>query len=157
MATPSSAPSLRAATRCPGSAAARLPFAIWKRSAHAAGRYPPPYADTPTPRSNNAASTAKPLSPLIIGNNFGVANLNQGRPCPCGISLAFPGRPHRAFECPIRYWLVHGACPGWNADGTRVPSSWNGDDITTACQAQWRNFVTTLRPARTAGAPDVQF
>ena len=95
--------------------------------------------------------------PLIIGNNFGVANLNQGRPCPCGISLAFPGRPHRAFECPIRYWLVHGACPGWNANGTRVPSSWNGDDITTACQAQWRNFVTTLRSARTAGAPDVQF
>jgi hypothetical protein len=118
---------------------------------------PPPYAGPPTPRSNNAAFTAKPLSPLIIGNNFGVGNPNQGRPCPCSISLAFPGRTHRAFECPIRYWLVHGTCPGWNADGTRVPSSWAGDDITTACQAQWRNFVPTLRSARTAGAPDVQF
>ncbi len=57
------------------------------------------------------------------------------------ISRKFPGRLHRAFEYPFRYHAVRGSGPGWTASGNRIPASWLGDDITTACQVEWRKFA----------------
>ena len=101
--------------------------------------------------------TAKPLSQLICGDNFGLAAPPPGRNCPCAISSTFPGRFHRVFECPIRYWTVNGKCPGWTSAGTRIPTCWNGDSITTACQTEWRTFAATLRSAKTVGNVEVRF
>ena len=61
------------------------------------------------------------------------------------------------FECPIRYHAVRNQCPGWTASGERIPASWNGDDITTACQAEWKAFSASLTQARAANGAEVQF
>jgi hypothetical protein len=97
------------------------------------------------------------VSPVIIGNNFGLASIPFGRPCGCAISRAFPARPHRTFECPIKYWHLRGACPGWTSSGARVAASWAGDDITAACQAEWRAFAATLPTAKSMGTAEAQF
>ena len=124
---------------------------------------PPPYqapppATTPTPPPRAAGTfVGKPISPLIVGKNFGLAVVPPGKPCPCAVSAAFPGQTHRTFECPVRYWHILGSCPGWTAAGARVPAAWNGDNITPACQAEWRTFAATLPAARAAGTSEVQF
>jgi hypothetical protein len=38
-----------------------------------------------------------------------------------------------------------------------VPAAWNGDDITAACQAEWKHFAGSLPRARTATGPDTVF
>jgi hypothetical protein len=62
---------------------------------------------------------------------------------------------HRAFECPFRYFTVCGSCPGWTPTGD--PASWLGDDITTACQEEWRTFAAPLLTARVANGSVVNF
>ena len=125
---------------------------------------PPPYAPphpappaTARPGAYTPPFCGKPLAQLVCGNNFGMASPPPGRPCPCTISVAFPGRHHRTFECPFKYWQLRGSCPGWTAAGTRIPTSWNGDDITTACQAEWRLFAAALPPAKGLTGREVTF
>ena len=125
--------------------------------------YPPPPTPHPGARSpnqkaaQNSPYVGKPLSPLIVGNNFGIEPPVGGRPCSCAVARRFVGRVHRAFECPLRYHFVCGSCPGWTASGDRIPASWSGDDITSACQAEWRTFAASLPQARVANGAEVQF
>ena len=119
-----------------------------------------PHSPTPRPNANPnglLGFVGKPASPVIIGNNFGFAISAPGRNCICATSYAFPGRHHRPFECPLRYWASFGRCPGWTVSGTRIAAMWNGDDITLACQAEWRAFVPTLKPARVVGTSEAKF
>ena len=126
---------------------------------------PPVQAPTPyqTPRQQTPRAApgtpyiGKPLAPVVIGNNFGVEPPAGSRPCFCVIARRFTGRVHRVFECPIRYHFVCGSCPGWTATGDRIPSSWNGDDITPACQAEWKTFASSLPAARSANGQEAQF
>ena len=119
---------------------------------------PPAYRPpAPTPGANLPVFVGKPTSPVIIGNNFGLANIPTGRPCPCAVTRAYPTRAHRTFECPLKYWAFRGGCPGWTAAGVRIPSHWNGDDITTACQMEWRTFAANLPSARSMGSAEVKF
>ena len=119
---------------------------------------PPAYRPpAPTPGANLPVFVGKPTSPVIIGNNFGLANIPTGRPCPCAVTSAYPTRAHRTFECPLKYWAFRGGCPGWTAAGVRIPSHWNGDDITTACQMEWRTFAANLPSARSMGSFKVKF
>ncbi len=99
----------------------------------------------------------KPASTLIIRNNFGFAISAPGRNCPCVISAAFPGRHHRTFKCPLKYWATYGQCPGWTAAGPRIAAMWNGDDITPTCQAEWRAFVPSLKSALVADTTEAKF
>jgi len=73
------------------------------------------------------------------------------------VTRAYPARAHRTFECPIKYWALRGGCPGWTAAGVRIPTHWNGDDITTVCQAEWRAFAATLPSARSMGSAEAKF
>ena len=136
--------------------------------------YPPPTGATPYPRPAppHAGPTpphppqrggpttlfaGKPLAPVIVGNNFGIEPPAGSKPCTCAISRKFPGRMHRAFECPFRYFTVCGSCPGWTPTGDRDPASWLGDDITAACQEKWRTFAAPLLTARVANGSVVNF
>jgi hypothetical protein len=123
---------------------------------------PPPYAPlaalTPTPRPEKLPFVGKTVSPLICGNNFGIILPGTPRTCSCLISLAFPGRIHHPFECPLCLHQQKGACPGWTPAGQRIPSAWAGDNITTATQAEWRTLQATLTSAIVAkGTPDITF
>ena len=115
----------------------------------------PPGTTPPGPRP--AAFVGKPISVLICGRNFGFAVQSQSRPCSCAIFRAFPGSVHYPFECPLKYHAQRGSCPGWTNTGQRIPASWSGDDITPACQAEWRAFAGPLPTARTAGNRDAAF
>ena len=116
---------------------------------------PPPAPGAPQP--NKVGFCGKPYSPLICGNNHGLTAPLSCRLCSCAISRAYPGRIHYPFECPIRLHTQRGSCPGWTAAGLRIPASWAGDDITPACQAEWRTFAATLEPARVVGSNEVRF
>ena len=126
---------------------------------------PPPPAAPPAhtpPAPPSAPPSAKgfigkSLSALIIGNNHGVTISGNPRTCTCAISKAFPGRTHFPFECPIKYHAHRGMCPGWTAAGQRIPSAWEGDNITAATQAEWRAFQATLISANAAGRTEVSF
>ena len=115
----------------------------------------PPGTTPPGPRP--AAFVGKPISALICGRNFGFAVQSQSRPCSCAIFRAFPGSVHYPFECPLKYHAQRGSCPGWTNTGQRIPASWSGDDITPACQAEWRAFAGPLPTARTSGTRDAAF
>ena len=115
----------------------------------------PPAATPPAP--GRTGFLGKPVSALICGKNFGVTIPGTFRLCSCPISRAFTGHTHYPFECPFRYHAQRGGCPGWTAAGTRIPASWVGDDITPACQAEWRTLAGSLPSARIAGSTEVNF
>ena len=129
----------------------------------AAAPWGPPPASAPHPAKAPRGAVAgppyvgKPVSALIVGNNLGLAVIAHGRLCSCSISVAFPGRPHRPFECPIKYHNLKGQCPGWTSTGTRIPSCWVGEDLTTACRADWAAFAATLPTPFAASGVDVSF
>jgi hypothetical protein len=111
--------------------------------------YPPPGFPAPGPPAaqyrapQQTPFLGQPIAPLIVGADIGIDILN-GRACVCAIAAAFPGRTHRPFECPIRLHATFGRCPGWTAAGARIPASWNGENLTPACRAEWRAFALTL-------------
>ncbi len=108
-------------------------------------------------QGNKLGFIGKPLPPLICGNNHCTTLALSCRHCSCSISRAFPGRTHCPFECPIRCHNQRGSCQGWTAGGHCLPGSWACDDITTACQAEWRAFAATLDSARVAGTNEIHF
>jgi hypothetical protein len=124
---------------------------------------PPPAAPRQQARQPNQAQRpagsflGKPVSALIVGSNIGLNIASFTRGCSCPISLAYPGRSHRSFECPIRYHASLGACPGWTAAGVRIPACWNGEDLTDACRAEWRTFAQVLPSSMVAQGVEVAF
>ena len=125
-----------------------------------AGQHPPPalLPLPPTPTlGQRPVFVGKPISTLVCGKNLGFAVHTQSHTCTCAISRAFPGQVHYPFECPIKYHTLRGSCPGWTSAGQRIPTAWAGDDITPACQADWRTFIAQLLTARTAQGRDVSF
>ena len=134
---------------------------------------PPAQAQSPAPCPPLAAHSAQkahapqrapqpsffigqPIAPLIVGADIGI-DIPGGRPCVCPISVAFPGRSHRPFECPIRIHASFGRCPGWTAAGALIPASWKGEDLTAACWAEWRVFAPTLPVSNIARGAVVNF
>ena len=118
---------------------------------------PTPPAATPPASGNRIGFIGKPLSALICGKNFGVTVPGTPRLCTCPISRAFTGHSHFPLECPFRYHAHRGSCPGWTATGQRIPAAWAGDDITPACQAEWRTFAASLPISKIAGTTEIQF
>jgi hypothetical protein len=127
---------------------------------------PPPAQAAPRPQARPPAPgqaprpggfLGKPISPLIVGNNIGLAIPSFNKGCLCAVSIAYPGRTHRPFECPIRYHASLGACPGWTAGGVRIPACWNGDDLTDACRAEWRTFAQVLPHSQVCQGAEVAF
>jgi hypothetical protein len=70
---------------------------------------------------------------------------------------------HWSFECPQGYSSVLSApCPGFDSHGTKIPSAWQGNDITKRTKDAWRAFIQqhNLQAASVgaaAGAPAVDF
>ncbi len=114
----------------------------------------PPPAKAPRGSTGGPPYIGKPVSALIVGNNLGLAVIAHGRLCSCSISVAFPGRAHRPFECPIKYHTLKGQCPGWTPAGTRIASCWVGDDRTPDCRADWAAFAATLPTSFAASGVD---
>ena len=50
---------------------------------------------------------------------------------------------HATWDCPQRYWEVHGACPGFLRYGSRDPAQWNGDNLTRAAKLDWARLIRT--------------
>jgi hypothetical protein len=118
---------------------------------------PPPPAPALSP-GHNPPFLGKAWSKLICGNTHGKDPLNSNaRLCNCHISRAFAGRTHYPFECPLRYHAQRGACPGWASNGTRLPGSWIGDELTPTCLGEWRALQATLTSAKMTGPAEVKF
>ena len=92
-----------------------------------------------------------------MGTDIALPIPAAGTGCTCAVSVAFPGRYHRNFECPLRLHSTFGNCPGWTAAGARIPDCWNGDVLTAACRTEWRTFAPTLPTANLARGVDVAF
>ena len=120
---------------------------------------PPQHPPAPPAAGGGARPlyVGKPLSSLVIGDKLGLVLPSYTRHCTCAISRSFPGKTHFVFECPIRYHATRGQCPGWTAAGLRIPTSWAGDDLTAATQAEWKTFAATLPQAGVAGNHIVNF
>ena len=115
---------------------------------------PPPGAGQPQPRP---PFVGRPISTLIVGTDIGLPVPITGTGCTCAISVAYPGRLHRNFECPLRLHATYNRCPGWTAAGARIPACWNGDVLTAACRTEWRAFAPTLPISNAARGVDVAF
>ena len=115
----------------------------------------------PTKRGLALDFVGKPVSTLIIGNNFCVKTPLAEKHCTCAIFRQYPTRgpwpPVLRMSAALLARTLRGSCPGWTATGNRVPASWNGDDIAPACQADWKLFALSLPRARTASGPDALF
>ena len=61
--------------------------------------------------------------------------------CGCIDALGFPG-PHATWDCPLRYYIMRGPCPGFLADGRRDPAAWIGDEISDETRKQWLHYVS---------------
>ncbi len=124
---------------------------------------PPVLLPAPRPAAPPAAQprargfVGKPISALIVGTDIALPIPAAGTGCTCAVSVAFPGRHHRNFECPLRLHSTFGNCPGWTAAGARIPACWNGDVLTAACRTEWRTFAPTLPTANLARGVDVAF
>jgi hypothetical protein len=44
---------------------------------------------------------------------------------------------HATWDRPLRYISQCGSCPGFNLDGSRDPSQWQGDNLTRAAKSAW--------------------
>jgi hypothetical protein len=80
----------------------------------------------------------------------GIPGPVPGPPCHSERCKSVGAGPHPTWNCPLRFFSVRGACPGFLPSGARDPAAWVGDEITDATRAQWRDFDATLRLA--AGA-----
>ena len=109
------------------------------------------------PRAPRGPFVGRPISTLIVGTDIGLPIPIAGTGCTCAISVAFPGRLHRNFECPIKLHATFHQCPGWTPAGTRIPACWNGDVLTPACRDEWRAFAPTLPISNAARGADVAF
>jgi hypothetical protein len=83
-----------------------------------------------------------PLSAAIVGASTpgAVPNSNVCNECGQG---GTPETGHRKFECPrlFRAEWPNRSMPGFHHDGTRVPSAWNGENITDATRKQWLRMI----------------
>ena len=106
------------------------------------------------PRSQ--AFVGKPVSAEIVGPKLATFG-----PPAKGCHRCQGG--HWSFECPQGYSSVLGVpCPGFDARGTKIPSAWQGNDITKRTKDAWRAFIQqhNLQAASVgaaAGAPAVDF
>ena len=121
--------------------------------------HPAPKAPAPPRPPQHSFFLGQPIAALLVDTDIGIIGIDipVGRPCICPISVAFPGRHHHPFECPIRIHAAHGRCPGWTAAGACIPASWNGEDLTPACQAEWRAFAPSLPVSNIARGQVVNF
>ena len=120
--------------------------------------WPQPPAPRLPPQQQRRRFLGKPLSPLIIGTTLGITTTSRlAKRCACVISTRFSGKDHFSFECPMYYHAHFGTCPGWTANGDRIPSSWVGNDITPTCRSDWRTFAAALPVADAAASVSVSF
>jgi hypothetical protein len=88
--------------------------------------------------AGKATGERMPIAAAIIGASTHGAQIIDKECAECGVV------GHRRFECPRKFyaeWPGRGM-PGFARDGSRVPSSWNGDDITAATKKQWLRMVS---------------
>jgi hypothetical protein len=88
--------------------------------------------------AGKATGERMPIAAAIIGASTHGAQVIDKECAECGIT------GHRKFECPRKFyaeWPGRGM-PGFSRDGSRVPSSWDGDDITAATKKQWLRMIS---------------
>ena len=61
--------------------------------------------------------------------------------CGCANHSQTGASKHATWDCPLRYWKMCGRCPGFFENGTRDPSQWDGDNLTKAAKAAWRDLI----------------
>ena len=63
---------------------------------------------------------------------------------------------HSSWECPLRYARVlQEPCPGFDAQGRKVPSAWAGADIAPNTRQLWRTYIQRHQLPRARDAPGV--
>ena len=69
----------------------------------------------------------------------------QTRKPACGchhqLKLRYLPGPHATWDCPLRYIAQCGSCPGFNFDGSRDPSQWQGENLTRAAKNAWLTLI----------------
>jgi hypothetical protein len=89
--------------------------------------------------------TFQPQHVWITGTDCATFKGRQVQHPQCSRCGKVPGGAglHATWDCPLRYWEVHGACPGFLRDGSHDPAQWNGDNLTRAAKLDWARLIRT--------------
>jgi hypothetical protein len=87
-----------------------------------------------------------PQHAYVIGEDCAIPGpLHRNPRCPC-LDLTYtapaetPGQ-HASWDCPLRFWRVLRACPGFHPDGSRDPSQWLGPNLAPAAKRAWLDLI----------------
>ncbi len=91
----------------------------------------------------------QPQHPYVSGTDCASVPPGQTRKPACGCLHQFklrylPG-PHATWDCPLRYISQCGSCPGFNPDGSRDPSQWQGENLSRAAKSAWLALIAEHR------------
>lgn len=160
------------------------PFASPSPGSAAWGGYaasPPGPAFSPGPVAGGSASRARvtpvkaepgagadeekpylgqPQHVYVAGLDCASVPANEVRRPACGcLNHKLPYAPglHATWDCPLRYVDQCGYCPGFNLDGSRDPTQWQGESLTRAAKMAWITLIAenklTVPKARGARPP----
>ena len=130
--SPTPAPILRAMPPSAGAAAGAAPAARVKQE--------PLNAKSAARRDRGMAMTLQPQHAWVTGQDCAAFQTGAMHPkchrCP---KLHFFTGQHATWDCPLRsrYYDVYKECPGFNRDGSRDPTQWNGENLTRAAKDAW--------------------
>jgi hypothetical protein len=118
-----------------------FPFAA---PAHGQPGPSPPQRVKPDPGGGSVEEKpylGQPQHPYVSGADCSSVPPGQTRKPACGclhqFKLRYNPGPHATWDCPLRYISQCGSCPGFNLDGSRDPSQWQGDNLTRATKTAW--------------------
>jgi hypothetical protein len=87
----------------------------------------------------------QPQHPYVSGTDCSSVPPGQSRKPTCGclhqFKLRYNPGPHATWDCPLRYISQCGSCPGFNPDGSRDPSQWQGEILTRAAKSAWLALI----------------
>ena len=109
---------------------------------------PPPLPGTASQPAADGSSRGTfvglPASPDLVGPALAVM------PSPSLACTRCRGI-HYTWECPVRYALLkREPCPGFDEQGSRIPTSWTNGELTPAAKSAWKSYITrhNLQQAR---------
>jgi hypothetical protein len=111
-------------------------------------------------QNKNKPFASQPLHAYVTGNDTARVPWGQVLEPQCGCANHHhhnPG-PHAVWDCPHRYLVLFGECPGYLANGLRDPSKWtpDGANLTRAGKDEWISMIEKHRlplPYAYAGPP----
>jgi len=87
----------------------------------------------------------QPQHIYITGEGYNAVPPGEQRTPPCGCPSkhgpAYLPGPHATWDCPFRYMLRCGSCPGFLPSGQKDPAQWTGDRLTARARQSWVKLI----------------